>query len=142
MCFKKSRNRPASVLEGPDTSTASALRETDLSCEGIMKKFGKIGFLFTAGCLFGFILGQTIMGFSQDSRQRYPVQEGVYVDLTADFYRALREEGGSNSKTYSNDMSLSYLREISIASRFMVETNLQVLKNQERMLQLLESRRK
>lgn len=107
-----------------------------------MKKFGKRGFLFTAGCLLGFLLGQTITGFSQDLGQRYHLPEGVYVDLTKDFYRALREENGSNSKTYSNDMSLSYLREISIASRFMVETNLQVLKNQERMLQWLESRRK
>ncbi len=95
-----------------------------------------------AGSLLGIILGQAFTGFSQDAGSRYPVPEGVYVDLTRDFYKALREEGSGNSRNYSNDMSLTYLKEISISTRFMVETNLQVLKNQERIMQLLESRRK
>ncbi len=106
-----------------------------------MKRFGKSGFLFLAGCLLGAILGQTIIGYSQDSGQRY-LPRGVHVDLTSDFYRALREESDPNTKTYSNDPSVAYLKEIAVSSRYTVETNLQILKNQERLIQLLESRRK
>lgn len=96
-----------------------------------------------AGCLLGAILlGQVFNGFSQDLGARFPASEGVYVDLTSDFYKALREEGGANTRNYTNDMSLTHLREISISTRFMVETNLQVLKNQERIIRLLESGRK
>jgi hypothetical protein len=118
------------------------LGEKRTICGGKMKRLGKRGILFVAGCLLGITLGQVFTGFSQDSGSRHPLPQGVYVDLTSDFYRALREEGSGNSKTYSNDMSLTYLKEISISTRFMVETNLQVLKNQERIIQMLESRRK
>ncbi|RJR36079.1 MAG: hypothetical protein C4576_24130 [Desulfobacteraceae bacterium] len=106
-----------------------------------MKRLGKRGILFMAGCLLGIILGQVYTGFSADSRSRSPIPEGVYVDLTNEFYRALREEG-ANSRSYTNDMSLTHLREISISTRFMVETNLQLLKNQERIIRLLESGKK
>lgn len=92
-----------------------------------------------AGCLLGVTLGQVFTGFTQDSGQRCPVPDGIYVDLTKDFHKALREEGRANSRTYSNDMSLTYLKEISISTRFMVETNLEILKNQERIMQMLES---
>lgn len=96
----------------------------------------------TAGCLLGCVLGQVFTSYGQDSVSRLPVPEGVYVEMTRDFYRALKEEGGVNTRTYSDDMSLAHLREISISTRFMVETNLQVLKNQERIIRLLESGRK
>jgi hypothetical protein len=107
-----------------------------------MKRLGKRGLLFMAGCLLGAVLGQVFPSFSQDSGSRFPVPEGIYVDLTRDFYKALREEGSGNTRTYTDDMSLSHLRDISISTRFMVETNLQVLKNQERIIRLLESGRK
>lgn len=106
-----------------------------------MKDLGKRGILVMAACLLGISLGNPFRGFTEDSGPRYPVPKGVYVDLNKDFYRALQEEGSSNSRTYSNDMSLTYLKEIAISARFMVETNLQILKNQERIIQMLESRR-
>ncbi len=106
-----------------------------------MKRLGKRGLLFMAGCLLGITLGQVFTSFSQDPGSRFPVPDGVYVDLTRDFYKALREEG-ANTRTYTDDMSLTHLREISISTRFMVETNLQVLKNQERIIRLLESGKK
>ncbi len=102
-----------------------------------MKRWGKCGFLVMAGCLLGLILGQAVTGLSQDSR---PVPRGTYIELNNDFYRALREEG--NTKTYSNDMNQDYLKEIAVSTRFMVETNLQILKNQERLILMLESRKK
>jgi hypothetical protein len=107
-----------------------------------MKRLGPRGFVFLTGCVLGLIVGHALVGYGQDARARYPLPEGVYIDLTKDFYQALKEDGSSGTRTYSNDPSLAYLREISIASRYMVETNLQILKNQERMIQLLEPKKK
>jgi hypothetical protein len=107
-----------------------------------MKRLGKTGFAFLAGSLLGLILGQAVIGYGQDGRSKYRLPEGVYVDLTGDFYQALREEGSNTTRTYSNDPSVNYLREISVSTRFMVETNLQILKNQERLIELLEPRKK
>jgi len=59
----------------------------------------------------------------------------VELQLTEDFYRALRDEG---AKTYSTDRSDEYLRQIAVSTRFMVETNLRLLQQQERIIQLLE----
>ena len=65
-------------------------------------------------------------------------QGGLYIDLTRDFYEALREESRNGEKVYSNSMSDEYLRQISVSTRFMVETNLRILRQQEKMIQLLE----
>jgi len=107
-----------------------------------MKIFGRMGLVFLSGCLLGLIAGQTLVGYGDDTNIRHRPTEGVYIDLTKDFYQALKEEGGPGSKTYSNDPSLGYLREISIASRFMVETTLQILKGQDRIIQALDSKKK
>lgn len=72
-----------------------------------------------------------------DIRSRDHLPGGVYIDLTKDFYEALREDGG-NSRTYSNDPSTEHLRQIAVSSRFMVETNLQIIKQQERIIELLQ----
>jgi len=116
-------------------------KNPDHKARKIMQRLGKRWLLFMAGCLLGLTLGQAYTGFTADSRPRTAIPEGVYVDLTNEFYRTLREEG-ANSKNYTNDMSLTHLREISISTRFMVETNLQLLKNQERIIRLLESGKK
>jgi hypothetical protein len=74
-----------------------------------------------------------------EAAQKNKLPEGVYLDLTRDFYETLKNEGGKNVKSYSNDPSTEYLRKISISAQFMVETNLQILKQQEQILQLLRS---
>jgi hypothetical protein len=58
------------------------------------------------------------------------------VELTEDFYRTLRSEG---TRTYATGSSDEYLRQIAVSSRFMVETNLQLLQQQKRIIQLLEA---
>ncbi len=63
----------------------------------------------------------------------------VEVQLTESFYRALQAEG---DKTYSTDKSDEYLRQIAVSTRFMVQTNLKVIENQLRIIQLLESMQK
>jgi hypothetical protein len=105
-----------------------------------MKRLGKTALVFLTVSLMGLVLGQAWVGYGQDGNHRYRLPEGVYLDLNRDFYQALKEDGGT--KSYSNDMTLNYLREISISSRFMVETNLQILKNQERLIQLLDPKKK
>jgi hypothetical protein len=62
---------------------------------------------------------------------------GIYLELTEDFYKALKEDAG-DTKRYSNQMSDAHLREIAVSTRFMVETNLQILRQQEKIIQLLE----
>jgi hypothetical protein len=76
---------------------------------------------------------------AKDDRVRDRMPEGVYIELTEEFYEALRNNGYGGSKTYSNDPSKDYLKQIAISTRFMVETNLQILKHQEKMIQLLEN---
>ena len=57
------------------------------------------------------------------------------LHLTEDFYRALRSEG---VKTYATGSSDEHLRQIAVSTRFMVETNLQLIEQQKRIIQLLE----
>jgi hypothetical protein len=59
----------------------------------------------------------------------------IEVELTESFYRALRAEG---TKTYSTDKSEEYLRQIAVSARYAVESNLQIIKQQERIIELLE----
>jgi len=79
------------------------------------------------------------MAHGGDAGSSGRLPEGVYVEMTKEFYEALRNEGSRGTKIYSNDPSGEYLRQIAVSARFMVETNLQILKQQERMLQMLQS---
>lgn len=63
----------------------------------------------------------------------------IEMELTESFYRALRAEG---TKTYSTDQSEEYLRQIAVSSRFAVESNLKIIKHQERIIELLEAIKK
>lgn len=59
----------------------------------------------------------------------------IEVELTESFYRALRAEGAA---TYSTDKSEEYLRQIAVSARYSVESNLKIIKQQERIIVLLE----
>ena len=78
-------------------------------------------------------------GSAQDEGLKRPIPEGVYIKLTKDFYEALKNTGTEGIKTYSNNPSSEYLKEIAVSARFLVETNLQLLKQQEEMIQLMRS---
>ncbi len=64
-----------------------------------------------------------------------PPKRVVEVELTESFYKALRAEG---NKTYSTNQSEEYLRQIAVSSRYAVESNLKIIKQQERIIELLE----
>lgn len=100
------------------------------------------GFLYGAGVFLALMLW--IPGLSQggEGTLKTRVPKGVYIDLTKDFYETLREEGGRGTDVYSNDPSSEYLRQIAVSTRFMVETNLQILRLQEEIIRLLDARSK
>jgi len=82
-------------------------------------------------------LNSSVIAGDADAKVHIP--EDVYIDLTREFYESLKENGHRGANVYNNDPSIEYLKEIAISSRFMVETNLQILKQQEKILQLLYS---
>jgi hypothetical protein len=66
----------------------------------------------------------------------------VFLDISEAFYRAL-EARDRDEKVYGTEttaMADEYLRQIAVSTRYMVETNLQLLRQQERIIQLLEGR--
>ncbi len=66
---------------------------------------------------------------SKDQRHK------ITIELTEDFYRALRNE---EAKTYTTERQDEYLRQIAVSTRFMVETNLRIIEQQARIIELLE----
>ncbi len=65
----------------------------------------------------------------------------VFLDISEAFYRALEaRDGGEKVYGTGSAMADEYLRQIAVSTRFMVETNLQLLRQQERIIQLLEGR--
>ena len=100
------------------------------------KQFGKI---IQGASIFILLFSPfNIYSLAEEEKPTYHVPEGLYIEMTREFYEALKEETNSGLKKYSNDPSLEYLKQISISSRFMVETNLQIIRHQERILFLLE----
>jgi hypothetical protein len=99
----------------------------------------QMGFIFFGGALLAALIILPSTLYAKDDRVRDRIPEGVYIELTEEFYEALRNNGYGGSKTYSNDPSKDYLKQIAISTRFMVETNLQILKHQEKMIRLLEN---
>ncbi len=71
---------------------------------------------------------------------RPPLPAGVYLELSEAFYRTLAaaDDGVKTLGTSSNE---EYLRQIAVATRYMVETNLAILKQQERIIELLQDGR-
>ena len=105
-----------------------------------MKHGGIIKVLSVAGCILAFMICVSIGTYAQDAiSDEKLVPEGVYIKLTKDFYEALRNEGAYGTKVYTNDPSHEYLKQIATSTRFMVETNLEIIKQQERSINLLRS---
>lgn len=104
-----------------------------------MKMTKKIFYLIMVTVLTGSFLHWTAIGFTQENRTRYQLPEGVYINLTEDFYRALREGSDGSTTTYRTNQSEEYLRQIAVSTKFMVESNFQILKQQEQLIRLLEA---
>ena len=90
------------------------------------------------GFILALMLCQPMLVHGEDGGKRYHIPDGVYIGLTKDFYEALKNERSEGSMVYSNDLSTEYLKQISISARFMVETNLQILRQQEHIMRMLQ----
>lgn len=62
----------------------------------------------------------------------------IHLDLTRQFYEALRRADVAQAGRLSTDRSDRYLEQIAISTRFMVETNLRLLKEQAEIKALLQ----
>jgi hypothetical protein len=88
------------------------------------------GFAVVLSVLAAFLY-QTAAAQSDAKDQR----RKITIELTEDFYRALRNETG---KTYTTERQDEHLRQIAVSTRFMVETNLRIIEQQARIVDLLE----
>jgi len=92
--------------------------------------------IYISGLIFLLASGITVYCIAADeSGSDKEVPDGVYLRLNKEFYESL----SNNTITYSNNKDTEYLREISISSRFMVETNLQIIRQQEEIIGLLRT---
>jgi hypothetical protein len=78
------------------------------------------------------VLHSQAVGAESGSKDR---RHKITIELTEDFYRALRNEA---AKTYTTNRQDEYLRQIAVSTKFMVETNLRIIEQQARMIELLE----
>lgn len=104
-----------------------------------MNKVRRTHVILFTGILLGVIIFTSSKIYGQDAHDRARIPEGVYIKLTKDFYDALKNENSRGTKVYTNNPSQEYLEQIAISARFLVETNLQILKQQEKILELLNS---
>ena len=102
------------------------------------KRFGRTRMILGALVLLGMLFGTAAVTGAQDQNPAGRLPEGVYLKLTRDFYETLKNETGNETRVYSNDPSREYLRQIAVSSRFAVETNLEMIKQQDRIIQLLD----
>lgn len=92
--------------------------------------------IYVSGLILLIVFGITLYCIAADeSGSVKEVPNGVYLRLNKEFYESLN----NNQITYSNNKDTEYLREISISSRFMVETNLQIIRQQEEIIDLLKT---
>ncbi|HDZ23229.1 MAG TPA: hypothetical protein ENH70_01670 [Desulfobacteraceae bacterium] len=104
-----------------------------------MKGWKRAIFCMVAAGLAAILLNAVTITKAESDSSQYRLPDGVYVDLTRDFYEALQGTTDGGKKVYSNNMSDEYLRQIAVSSTFTVRTNLQIIKQQERIIQLLQS---
>ncbi|MHB8068251.1 MAG: hypothetical protein ACYDIC_10170 [Desulfobaccales bacterium] len=61
-----------------------------------------------------------------------------YVILTDEFWRSMEKLSRAEDHTYSDNRQEPLLEKIAVASQFMVKTNLTIIKQNDRIIQLLE----
>ena len=139
----------ASLLLRPGHGTGNAIHF-------IMNIIQIMKLIMICGIVGAWVFGYPVMAHAQDpdSRMDFPESvpkdvpegeprgepRGVYIELTKEFYESLMDGTRRGKYRYTtNDPSIEYLKEISISTRFMVETNLQILRQQEKIIELLQS---
>ena len=106
-----------------------------------MKKNRTTRFIFISFILAGLILLWVIPNGAQESGGRHGIPEGVFINLTKDFYREL-EKPEAGERFYGTRQADEYLRQIAVSAKFQVETNLRIIQQQEKIIELLEAIKK
>ena len=88
--------------------------------------------------LAGLVLIGVLPNSAQESNTRHGIPEGVFVNITKDFYREL-EKPEEGERVYGTNRSNEYLRQIAVSTKYMVETNLRIINQQENIIELLEA---
>jgi hypothetical protein len=104
-----------------------------------MKLHMKASLTLSTLLLLGILLLSQTAGFAEDQNQAGTPSLRPHIDLTESFYRALQNESSSGDRSYGTGTSDEYLRQIAISTKFMVETNIQIIKQQEKMIELLSA---
>jgi hypothetical protein len=84
------------------------------------------------------ILSGTLIAAAGESETPQPLPANIYLDLSEAFYSSLAASN-ANLKTLSTRHDEEYLRQIAVATRYIVETNLQLLRQQQRIIDLLQA---
>lgn len=104
-----------------------------------MKFWKKSIVLIGAGCILVVACCLLLNAEAGEGPQRYRLPRGVYLDMSKAFYDALQGSNPDGDRVYSNTMSDEYLRQIAVSTKFTVQTNLEIIKQQERIIRLLQS---
>jgi hypothetical protein len=103
-----------------------------------MKSHHQTNFCLSILLLLSILLFGKISGYAEDQKYGDSQPPGTYIELTESFYRALQNEQSGGERIYGNTgKSDEYLRQIAISTKFMVETNIQIIKQQEKIIELL-----
>ena len=106
-----------------------------------MKKMKPSRLIFFGLVLAGLVLIWVLPSAAQESNTKHGIPEGVFVNITKDFYREL-EKPEKGERVYGTNRSDEYLRQISVSTKYMVETNLRIINQQEKIIELLEAIKK
>jgi len=96
-----------------------------------------VGTLLASLCILAYSPVSDPTVYGRDVERLQARDPNVYVELSEGFYEALRREAQEGARVYTNDPSTEYLKEIAVSTRFMVQTNLEILRGQEEMNRML-----
>jgi hypothetical protein len=95
-----------------------------------------------AAAALAMIVAVTAAYAKRPQQPAYPYPPaGIYLQLSEDFYRDMGTHD-DDTRTLSTNLSETYLRQIAVATRYTVETNLKILQQQARIIELLETQQK
>lgn len=92
-----------------------------------------------AGCMLVMACALMPRADAGEGSLPYRLPRGVYLDISKAFYGALQRSDHDGDRIYSNTMSDEYLRQIAVSTKFTVQTNLEIIRQQERIIQLLRA---
>ncbi|MBI4794431.1 MAG: hypothetical protein HY790_01065 [Deltaproteobacteria bacterium] len=90
-----------------------------------------------AGFLVAGLILAAAPGWAAPEPDGDPIQVRAYLPLTKEFFEALEKLSRDNATTYG-DRQEPLLEQIAVASKFMVKTNLTLIRQNERIIHLLE----